>query len=240
MTVDYFLIDAPHTVPQEFAAWEAAKERHHAVFLRCIDAPDGSAERAALDAEGKAAKIEATRLERVARQAWKRVPRRAVEIHIHDDRGEARHRFTDQPLRFHAGFAAEDAAAGWRQAVAFYVFAVSDEDLAKQIDQAKARALDQLVSYWRDLAAAPVLRVIHKGEHYTRHELGKGIGFAGEVFRVEWLAADQEPTVCNLFAQGRIPTWMRDELPDNARSIEDLGYRIDPFPDDLDDADVPY
>lgn len=70
MTVDWFLIDAPHTVPQEFAAWEAAKERHCAVFLRCIDAPDGSTERAVLDVEGRAEKIEADRLERIAREAW--------------------------------------------------------------------------------------------------------------------------------------------------------------------------
>lgn len=240
MTVDYFLIDAPHTVPQEFATWQAAKEHHRAVFLRCIDAQDGSAERAALDAEGQAAKIEADRLERAARRAWSNKPKRSVEIHIHDDRGEARHCFTDQPLRFHAGFTAEDAAAGWRQAVAFYAFAGSAEDLDKQIDRAKADALDQLTSYWRDLAAAPVRRVIYQGQHYTRHELGEGIGFGGEAFRVVWLDAEQEPTVCNLFVQGRIPVWMRDKLPDNARSIEDLGYRIDPFPDNIEDGDVPY
>jgi len=32
---------------------------------------------------------------------------------------------------------------------------------------------------------------------------------------------------------------MRDKLPDNARAIEDLGYRVDPFPamdDGLDDV----
>ncbi|CAM5534091.1 hypothetical protein AFAE65S_00113 [Alcaligenes phenolicus] len=71
MTVDWFLIDAPHVVAAEFQAWEAAKAHHRAVFLRCIDAQD-SAERAALDAEGQAAKIEADRLEQIAREAWKR------------------------------------------------------------------------------------------------------------------------------------------------------------------------
>ncbi|WP_154717471.1 hypothetical protein [Sterolibacterium denitrificans] len=40
-------------------------------FLRCVDAQE-SAERAALDAEGQAAKIEADRLEQIAREAWKR------------------------------------------------------------------------------------------------------------------------------------------------------------------------
>lgn len=70
MTVDYFLIDGPHVVPQEFRAWEAAKEHHLAIFLRCIDAEAGSTEQTALDAEGVAAKAEADRLENIARQAW--------------------------------------------------------------------------------------------------------------------------------------------------------------------------
>lgn len=70
MAVDFFLIDAPHVVPREFAAWEAAKEYHRHVFLRCIDAEEGSAERATLDAEGQAAKIESDRLEQIAREAW--------------------------------------------------------------------------------------------------------------------------------------------------------------------------
>lgn len=72
MTVDWFLVDAPHVVPQEFQAWEAAKERHLAVFLRCCDAPAGSVEQAALDAEGRAIKIEVDNLEKVARAAWEK------------------------------------------------------------------------------------------------------------------------------------------------------------------------
>ncbi len=72
MAIDWFLIDAPHVVPAEFAAWEAAKAHHRTVFLQCIEAQD-SAERAALDAEGRAVKIEADRLEQVARDAWTRV-----------------------------------------------------------------------------------------------------------------------------------------------------------------------
>lgn len=72
MTVDWFLVDAPHIVPQEFAAWEGAKAHHHAVFLRCLNAPAGGEEQAALDGEGRAAKAEADRLEQIAREAWKR------------------------------------------------------------------------------------------------------------------------------------------------------------------------
>ena len=32
MTVDYFLIDGPHSVPVEFQAWAAAKDRYMAIF----------------------------------------------------------------------------------------------------------------------------------------------------------------------------------------------------------------
>ena len=72
MTVDWFLIDAPQIVPQDFGAWEAAKARHRDLFLRCLDAETGSAEQAALDVKGQAAKLEADRLEQIAREAWKR------------------------------------------------------------------------------------------------------------------------------------------------------------------------
>lgn len=75
MAVDFFLIDAPHAVPEEFRAWEAAKAQHRAVFLRCISAQAVSAEQTALDAEGRAAQTEADRLERVAREAWSRAAR---------------------------------------------------------------------------------------------------------------------------------------------------------------------
>lgn len=32
MTVDYFLIDGPHSVPVDFQAWAAAKDRYMAIF----------------------------------------------------------------------------------------------------------------------------------------------------------------------------------------------------------------
>jgi hypothetical protein len=70
MTVDWFLVDAPGMAPQEFQAWFAAKERHRSVFLRCCDAKEGSPEQAALEAEGRALKIEVDRLEQIARDAW--------------------------------------------------------------------------------------------------------------------------------------------------------------------------
>ncbi len=243
MTVDFFLIDAPHAVPQEFQAWEAAKAHHRAVFLRCVDAEDGSAEQSRLDTEGWAAKAEADRLEQAARTAWLRAKRQSVEIHINNDTRETRHCFTEQPLRIHAGFTHQDAAAGWRQVLAFSSSPTPDADTLARIERAKSDAVSQLESYWAELAeATDIQRVICQGVHYTWDSLGQGIGFGGQAFRVEWLDADREPTECNLFAQGRIPVWMREKLPDNARSIEDLGYRIDPFPavDDSLDDDPPY
>ena len=65
MAVEFFLIDAPHAVPAEFAAWVAAKERHREVFLQVLDGR-------ALEASAVAAAAEADRLEQVARQAWAR------------------------------------------------------------------------------------------------------------------------------------------------------------------------
>ena len=70
MSVDWFLMDAPHVVPHEFQAWETARKRHNAIAFRCCDAVTGSAEQAALDAEGQAAKIEVDRLEQIARETW--------------------------------------------------------------------------------------------------------------------------------------------------------------------------
>ena len=71
MTVDYFLIDGPHVVPAEFGAWVAAKERHAEIFRACIDAAEGSQERAGLDRAGLAAKAVADDLEQAARAAWR-------------------------------------------------------------------------------------------------------------------------------------------------------------------------
>ena len=70
MAVDYFLIDAPHTVPEEMEAMHAAYERWRAVFHRWYDAKLGSAERAKLDIEGTVLMKEVDRLEQVARAAW--------------------------------------------------------------------------------------------------------------------------------------------------------------------------
>lgn len=70
MTVDWFLVDAPGVVPDEFEAWRSAMARHHKVVLRCLDTKVGSAERDQLNAEGLALRLEVDQLERRAREAW--------------------------------------------------------------------------------------------------------------------------------------------------------------------------
>ena len=72
MTVDYFLIDGPHSVPVEFQAWAAAKDRYMAIFRAWGAAAADSDERAELDRAGRAAQAVADDLERVARAAWDR------------------------------------------------------------------------------------------------------------------------------------------------------------------------
>ena len=73
MTVDYFLIDGPHSVPVEFQAWTDAKDRYMVIFRTWMTAGAGSDERIELDKAGRAAQAVADDLERVARAAWDRV-----------------------------------------------------------------------------------------------------------------------------------------------------------------------
>ena len=71
MAVDFFLIDAPHVVPEEFSAWEAAKKQRHEIFLRACDASDQD-EIAALDVQARALKEEEDGLKKVAYAAWEK------------------------------------------------------------------------------------------------------------------------------------------------------------------------
>ena len=165
-----------------------------------------------------------------------------VEFHINADAQDVRHCFTSsEPFRRHEGFTDKDSAAGWRQARSFDVAA--EPDLGAAIARTEKEMLQQLRAFWEELASAGDLvleRVIYDGVHYTLDALGSGPGFGGQAFWVEWLAADREPVECNLYAQGRIPTWMRASLPDNARAIVDLGYSTRSTAVDHQDCDVPY
>ncbi len=73
MAVEFFLLDAPHVVPADFAAWEAAKQRHRALFLQVLALDGKDARYHELEAEAVEAAAVAYRLEQAARQAWSRV-----------------------------------------------------------------------------------------------------------------------------------------------------------------------
>ncbi|MGO4333216.1 hypothetical protein [Cupriavidus sp. M-11] len=72
MTVDWFLIDAPRVVPDEFSAWEVAESQWIELFYRLLDAKAGSHAERELEHQVMAAKREADRLEQVARAIWAR------------------------------------------------------------------------------------------------------------------------------------------------------------------------
>nr|WP_317623820.1 hypothetical protein [Acidovorax sp. SUPP3334]BDH38330.1 hypothetical protein AVHM3334_23025 [Acidovorax sp. SUPP3334] len=67
MAVEYFLIDAPHVVPVQYQAWEAAKERHFALFQRVLSLSAREGGHADLEGAAQDAADEAARLEQVAR-----------------------------------------------------------------------------------------------------------------------------------------------------------------------------
>lgn len=152
---------------------------------------------------------------------------RYLELHYHADTRKVRTYLlslegNEEPLRFHAGFCQADMDAGWRQVKAIDASRLTAGD----IDFAMAEVAAFQDRYWLDLAKAHKHdRVVCNGLHYTMHELGKGCGFGGKGFRVIWLDASKPPAHCNLSAQGRVPLWIRDRIPDNAASItEDNNY----------------
>lgn len=139
---------------------------------------------------------------------------RRVEIHLHVDTLQTRHhilRDGESPFRFHSGFSQADVGNGWKQVSE--IGASSDEE----IETAKAEAVAFSKQYWEDLLERCAhVRVVQRGMHHVAHPVGVGIGFNGQAFRIHWLDSSLAPTVCNLSAQGPIPAWMRDKMPDNA------------------------
>ncbi len=71
MAVDWFLIDAPYEVPDEFSAWQSASARLNALILRIVDVRPGTDAFVNLQGAARDAKLEADRLEIKARAAWK-------------------------------------------------------------------------------------------------------------------------------------------------------------------------
>lgn len=70
MAVDFFLVDAPHTVPTEYNEWQAAYRRWHSLFKRVMESDQWHCNVDALEEQACTAKAEADWLEQIARQAW--------------------------------------------------------------------------------------------------------------------------------------------------------------------------
>lgn len=136
-----------------------------------------------------------------------------VEIQLNRDTLEVRHVVTTSPLRKHAGFTSTDLEAGWEQISACPADGLTESD----IDLLKSKAVARSREFWLDLASSnPKERVVVDGEHYTLHEAGVGIGFDGDVFTVVWLDQTRPQVRANLSYQGKVPGWLRENLPDNA------------------------
>lgn len=153
----------------------------------------------------------------------KRTSTLSVEIHLNDNTLEARHCLTDvSGFGFHDGFTEADCDAGWRQVVAFSAQGVSEDE----IEARKADVIRSSRTFWLDLMEQQKgISIVANGWHYAAHELGIGMGFYGEAFRVDWLDASRPPLVCNLSTQGEIPGWLRPQCPDNA-TITNLDYLL--------------
>lgn len=93
--------------------------------------------------------------------------------------------------------------------------------------------------FWLEISDdKDIIRVVCDGHHYTAHEPGKG-GFGSQVFKVEWHNVSKAPIICSLIHQGKVPSWIKYRLPDNAR-MTSLGYAgkaESAFPDDIEDED---
>lgn len=70
LTVDWFLIDALQVVPQEYNAWLSARQKHVELAIKCMDSWGDADAFKKIEAAAIAAKLEADRLEEIARSAW--------------------------------------------------------------------------------------------------------------------------------------------------------------------------
>lgn len=152
--------------------------------------------------------------------------RLSVEFHLNENTLQARHCLTANPLRYHDGFTPSDSEAGWKQVMAFGAEGTTDDEIESQ----KLTLVERHRTFWLELLDQfSGNSIICDGHHYVSHDLGSGMGFYGEAFRVDWLDTTRPPLVCNLSTQGPIPGWLRPQLPDNA-TITNLDYLLDERP----------
>lgn len=144
-----------------------------------------------------------------------------IEFQLHEDTLQVRTHLHDSfpGFRFHDGFSRQDSESGWTQEKA------CDADMTPaEVEAQKSEIIAGHKQYWNNLATTcKDSRVVIGGSHYVWHTLGTGSGFGGASFKVCWLDADKEPLICNLSAQGRVPAYMRSEIPDNAASVAEVG-----------------
>ena len=162
-----------------------------------------------------------------------------VEIQLNTNTLATRHVFTLGPLQLHLSQA--DIDAGWTSVVAYQG---GDAFPPGEIEKMEADAAAQHRAYWEQLATGQGdRRVVVGGHHFVAHDFGVGTGFGGEVFRVQWHDGGRVPLTCHLSAQGKVPGWLRPQLPDNATATS-LRYRVAPQaegehePNDMSQASV--
>lgn len=142
-----------------------------------------------------------------------------VEFHLHQDSLQVRAcplAAGVSALRFHAGFSQADVDAGWKQVCA-------GEFSESEIDTKKIEIVASSKEYWEDLADKhQERRVVVDGRHLVSHDLGTGAGFGGRSFQVDWIDPGRKSLICNLSAQGSVPAWIRDRIPDNALRVTEI------------------
>lgn len=67
------------------------------------------------------------------------------------------------------------------------------------IEQEKVKVIEFYCCYWKEFVVWNEGWVICNGIYYMMYELGKGIGFGGQVFLVCWFDVDKFLMCCNLF-----------------------------------------
>lgn len=159
-----------------------------------------------------------------------------IQFLIHDDTLAVRHVLLEEGqdiVHFHSGYTREDCDAGWRSVKGVWL----DDEQAVRQEELEAVAHSR--QFWEDLLRLPEdRRVVWQGHHHTVHESGTTAGFGGKLFEIRWLAPDRAPVVGHLWAQGRIPEWVRPRLPDNATEFVERADLLNPFAVEQETADV--
>lgn len=140
-----------------------------------------------------------------------------IVFYLNEDTLETKHIFLSRdknPFEFNEFYTDEDKKLGWKPQSAANAFFYS----ASRIEEEHANNVAFSKRYWSEyLVEVASNRVVENGIHYVAHPVETGTGFGGERFLINWLNADLAPSICNLSYQGKVPAWIRAEIPDNAQ-----------------------